>query len=342
MSATGYRDSGVDIDEGERAVELMREAVRRTFDANVLSDLGGFGGLYRASFPGVARPVLVASTDGVGTKLKVASMACDYSTVGRDLVNHCVNDILVQGARPLFFMDYLACGRLDSGVAAAMVEGLSSACVENSCSLLGGETAEMPGFYSPGDYDLAGTIVGIVDEDRIIDGSGIRPGDLLLGLGSSGLHTNGYSLARRVLFEIAGLGLADRPGELRGESVGQALLAVHRSYLRVLAPVIDAGILKGLCHVTGGGIPGNLCRILPEGCGAVIREGWPVPPVFTLIADRGGVPVEEMRRAFNMGIGMLAVVDRRDLPRAREMLDAAGEVSFDAGEVFDGAGILYE
>jgi phosphoribosylformylglycinamidine cyclo-ligase len=338
----GYRQSGVDIDEGERAVELMRAAVRRTFDGNVLSDLGSFGGLYRASFPGISRPVLVASTDGVGTKLKVASMAGDYSTVGRDLVNHCVNDILVQGARPVFFMDYIACGRLDSAVAASIVSGLSDACVENSCVLLGGETAEMPGFYSPGDYDLAGTIVGVVDEDRIIDGRAIEPGDVILGLPSSGLHTNGYSLARKVLFEVAGLGVSDVPDELGGDTIGKALLAIHRSYLRAVLPLLDAGLVHGLCHVTGGGIPGNLRRILPKGCGAVIRERWPVPPIFRLIGDRGEVTPEEMRRAFNLGAGMLVAVSRGDLPKVESLFGRGGEAFFDAGEVFGGAGIVYE
>lgn len=340
--AIGYRQSGVDIDEGERAVELMKAAVRRTFDGNVLSDLGSFGGLYRASFPGISRPVLVGSTDGVGTKLKVASMAGDYSTVGRDLVNHCVNDILVQGARPVFFMDYIACGRLDSAVAASVVGGLSDACVENSCVLLGGETAEMPGFYSPGDYDLAGTIVGVVDEDRIIDGRTIEPGDVILGLPSSGLHTNGYSLARKVLFEIAGLGISDAPDELGGDTLGKALLAVHRSYLRAVRPLLDAGLVHGLCHVTGGGIPGNLRRILPGGCGAVIRERWPVPPIFRLIRDRGEVAPEEMRRAFNLGAGMLVAVSRGDLPKVESLFCSGGEAFFDAGEVFGGAGIVYE
>jgi phosphoribosylformylglycinamidine cyclo-ligase len=342
MTGIDYRQAGVDIDEGERAVELMKAAVRRTFDANVLSDLGSFGGLYRASFPDVSRPVLVGSTDGVGTKLRIASLAGDYTTVGRDLVNHCVNDILVQGARPVFFMDYIACGKLDSGVAASIVGGLSAACVENSCALLGGETAEMPGFYAPGDYDVAGTIVGVVDEDRILDGRSIRPGDAVIGLPSTGLHTNGYSLARRILFEAAGLGMSDCPPELGGGSVGQSLLAVHRSYLRPIRPLLDAGLVHGLCHVTGGGIPGNLCRILPEGCGAIIRETWPVPAVFRLIRDRGEVPAEEMRRAFNMGAGMLLVVSREDAEAVGGLLRASGEAHFGAGEIFDGAGIVYE
>lgn len=337
-----YRDAGVDIEEGEKAVAMMKAAVRKTFGPAVLSDLGSFGGLYRASFPGLASPVLVASTDGVGTKLKVASLVGDYTTVGRDLVNHCVNDILAQGAAPLFFLDYIACGRLDAVTAAAIVGGMASACLENGCALLGGETAEMPGFYSPGDYDVAGTIIGVVDEDRIIDGSGTAPGDLLLALPSSGLHTNGYSLARKVLFEMAGMSPGDRPEELGGESLGGALLAVHRSYLKPVRSLLAEGLLLGICHVTGGGIPGNLVRILPEGCGAVISETWPVPPLMKLIEELGGVPREEMRRAFNMGAGMLLAVSPRNRERAENLLRDAGETCFVAGEIFAGAGVVYD
>lgn len=336
-----YRSSGVDIDEGERAVRLMREAVRSTFDSRVLSDLGTFGGLFRAEFPGVVRPVLVASTDGVGTKLRVAAMVGDYSTVGTDLVNHCVNDILVQGASPLFFMDYLACGRLDAGTAASIVGGLAAGCRENGCALLGGETAEMPGFYAPGDYDVAGTIVGIVDETLLIDGRGIEPGMQILGLASSGLHTNGYSLARRALFEAGRMLPTDRPSMLGGETVAGSLLKTHRSYLHCLRGIVAARLVHGLCHVTGGGIPGNLCRILPSGCGALLAEDWPVPPVFRLIAETGGIRQTEMRRAFNMGAGMLLVVGPDNVERVQELLAEAGEKPFRAGSVTAGGGIEY-
>lgn len=339
MSGTDYREAGVDIDEGSRAVELMKAEVRKTYDGRVLSDLGHFGGLFRADFPGIERPVLVASTDGVGTKMKVASMAEDYSTVGMDLVNHCVNDILVQGAFPLFFMDYLACGKLSAVVAASIVEGLAKACLENGLALLGGETAEMPGFYSPGDYDVAGTIVGVVDEGRIIDGSAVRPGQTIIGLPSTGLHTNGYSLARAVLFKKAGLSVSSRPDQLEGASVGEALLAVHRSYLTEMKPLLAEGLVTGMAHITGGGIPGNLSRILPRGCGAVITPNWRVPPIFGLISSLGGVSETEMSRAFNMGAGFLFTTEEPG--RVLEMLEGASVESFIAGTITDSGAIEY-
>jgi len=268
-------------------------------------------------------------------------MVGDYSTVGTDLVNHCVNDILVQGASPLFFMDYLACGRLDADTAAAIVCGLAAGCRENGCALLGGETAEMPGFYAPGDYDVAGTIVGIADEPLLIDGRGIEPGMPILGLASSGLHTNGYSLARRALFDVGRLLPTDRPASLGGETVAGSLLKTHRSYLHCLRGIVASRLAHGLCHVTGGGIPGNLCRILPPGCGALLTEDWPVPPVFSLIAETGGIRKPEMRRAFNMGAGMLLVVGQENAGRVEEMLSEAGEESFRAGTVTAGGGIEY-
>lgn len=339
MSGMDYRKSGVDIDEGNRAVMLMKKQVRETFNGNVLSDLGHFGGLYLAEFPGVSQPVLVASTDGVGTKLKVASMTGNYSTVGMDLVNHCVNDILVQGARPLFFMDYLACGRLDSSIAASIVGGLAKACRENGMALLGGETAEMPGFYSDGDYDVAGTIVGVVSRSKIIDGSSILPGHTIIGLPSSGLHTNGYSLARAVLFDEAGFSVSSKPGLPGEETVGEALLSVHRSYLQQVLPLLDEGLVSGMAHITGGGIPGNLSRILPEGCGALITPEWPVPPIFSLIQELGGVGIGEMRRAFNMGAGYLIVTDQPG--RVFQLLDRTGENAFAAGVITEGGPIRY-
>lgn len=339
MSGVDYRSSGVDIDEGSRAVDLMKKEVRKTFNENVLSELGHFGGLYRASFPGLKSPVLVASTDGVGTKLKVASMAQDYSTVGMDLVNHCVNDILVQGARPLFFMDYLACGKLEATVAAAIVTGLASACSKNGLALLGGETAEMPGFYARGDYDVAGTIVGVVDEPGIIDGSAVAPGQTLIGLPSSGLHTNGYSLARAVLLEKAGLKVFDTPGELGGATLAEALLRVHRSYLADVRPLLEEQLVTGMAHITGGGIPGNLSRILPGGCGALITPEWRVPPIFSLIERLGEIPRKEMRRAFNMGAGFLIATEQPG--RVLTLLRSLGSDPFPAGVVNDTGFISY-
>jgi phosphoribosylformylglycinamidine cyclo-ligase len=334
-----YRASGVDIREGNRAVSLMKNEVRRTFTPRVLSDLGHFGGLFRADFPGIASPVLVASTDGVGTKLKVASLARDYSTVGADLVNHCVNDILVQGASPLFFLDYIACGSLSADTAAQIVAGMARACVENGCALLGGETAEMPGFYRPGDYDVAGTIVGVVEESRIVDGSKVKPGHGIVGLPSTGLHTNGFSLARRILLDAGGMSLDRKPPELMGATLGEALLAVHRSYLNPVLPLLSRGLLTGMAHITGGGVPGNLERILPEGVGALIGQNWPVPPVFRLISRLGGVAEEEMRLAFNMGAGFLMVTPEPG--EVVRILEKAGEKPFHAGEIVAGRGVAY-
>ncbi|MCK5841813.1 MAG: phosphoribosylformylglycinamidine cyclo-ligase [Candidatus Sabulitectum sp.] len=339
MSGIDYRHSGVDIDEGLRAVDLMKKEVKKTFNKNVLSELGHFGGLFRAEFPTMTQPVLVASMDGVGTKLKVASLMGDYSTVGQDLVNHCVNDILVQGAFPLFFLDYIACGKLDAAVAAEIVTGLAKACSENGCALLGGETAEMPGFYNAGDYDVAGTIVGSVDKKKIIDGSAVVPGDSIVGIPSSGLHTNGFSLARAVLFERAGLSVASHHDILGENTVGQALLKVHRSYLDQMKPLLDQELVSGMAHITGGGVPGNLIRILPSGCGALITPGWDVPPIFRLIKEMGGIPETEMRRAFNLGAGFLVVTSQPE--KVTELLIQAGEKPFHAGEITSGNSIQY-
>lgn len=339
MAPLDYRMSGVDIEEGNRAVSLMKTEVKRTHSDRVLSDLGHFGGLFRADFPGMKSPVLVASTDGVGTKLKVASMAGDYSTVGADLVNHCVNDILVQGASPLFFMDYIACGSLSAVTAARIVTGMAGACLENRCALLGGETAEMPGFYSPGDYDVAGTIVGVVEEGSVVDGRAVKDGHGIVGLPSTGLHTNGYSLARKVLLELCGFSLSDRPDELLGASVGEALLAVHKSYLGAVGPLLSRGLLSGMAHITGGGIPGNLVRILPDGLGAVIDGEWPVPPIFDLIASRGGIATGEMRLAFNMGAGFLLVTPEPQ--RVMQILEELGERPFLAGRIIPGHGVSF-
>ena len=309
-----YRDAGVDIDAAAAAKRRMADMVRSTFTDGVLTELGGFGGLFRMP-EGMRKPVLVSSADGVGTKLKVAFLTGRHNTVGIDLVNHCVNDILTTGARPLFFLDYIATGELEPDVVVSIVEGLSKACAENGCALIGGETAEMPDFYSPDEYDLAGTIVGIVEEDRVLTGETVKPGDLLIGLPSSGLHTNGYSLARKVFFDVLGLGIDDYVTDL-GRTVGEELLEPHISYAPLLREPIDRGWVKALAHITGGGITDNLPRVLPGGCNAKIKPwSWPVPPVFELIRRAGNVAEEEMLRVFNNGIGMIAVSDPDEIDK---------------------------
>jgi phosphoribosylformylglycinamidine cyclo-ligase len=320
-----YKASGVDIDAGNEAVRRIRSLARGTFTPGVLSDIGSFGGLFRLDRDRYQEPVLVSSADGVGTKLKVAFMTGRHGTVGADLVNHCVNDILVQGAEPLFFLDYLATGRLDPAVAAEVVGGIALACRENGCALLGGETAEMPGFYADGEYDIAGFIVGIVERFRVIDGRSIVPGDVLIGLPSAGLHTNGYSLARRVLFETTGW-TADTVVPELGVTVGDALLAPHRSYLPVVRPLLPRQTLKGLAHITGGGITENLPRVLPEGCSAEIDlRAWSVPALFQLLQERGQIPRDEMFRAFNMGIGLVLVCAPGETERIINALARNGE-----------------
>jgi phosphoribosylformylglycinamidine cyclo-ligase len=320
-----YRASGVDIEAGNEAVRRIRSLARGTFTPGVLSDIGSFGGLFRLDRDRYLEPVLVSSADGVGTKLKVAFMTGRHGTVGADLVNHCVNDILVQGAEPLFFLDYLATGRLDPAVAEEVVGGIALACRENGCALLGGETAEMPGFYADGEYDIAGFIVGIVERSRVIDGRSIVPGDVLIGLPSAGLHTNGYSLARRVLFETSGW-TADTVVPDLGATVGDALLAPHRSYLPVVRPLLPSQLLKGLAHITGGGITENLPRVLPEGCSAEIDLGaWSVPALFQLLQERGQIPRDEMFRAFNMGIGLVLVCAASETDRIINTLVRNGE-----------------
>jgi phosphoribosylformylglycinamidine cyclo-ligase len=322
-----YRQSGVDIDAGNEVVRRIKGLARGTYTPGVMSDLGSFGGLFRLGEHGRRDPVLVSSADGVGTKLRVAFMSGIHGTIGADLVNHCVNDILVQGARPLFFLDYLATGRLDPDVAVQIVEGLARACRENGCALLGGETAEMPGFYADGEYDVAGFIVGVVERERLIDGRRIAPGDVLVGLPSSGLHTNGYSLARTIVFEKLGLKVEDRVPEL-GATVAEALLAPHRSYLPVVGPLLDSGLVKGMAHITGGGITDNLPRILPEGAEAAVRLGsWEVPALFQWLQRSGGVPQEDMLRTFNMGIGLILVVAAADADDVLASLRVAGEPS---------------
>jgi phosphoribosylformylglycinamidine cyclo-ligase len=320
-----YRSAGVDIDAGNETVRRIRSLARSTFTPGVLSDIGSFGGLFRLDRDACRDPVLVSSADGVGTKLKVAFMTGRHDTIGADLVNHCVNDILVQGARPLFFLDYLATGRLDPAVAEQVVAGVARGCRDNGCALIGGETAEMPGFYADGEYDIAGFIVGLVDRAEIVDGRAIAPGDVLVGLPSTGLHTNGYSLARRVFFEVRGLTPSTVLPELGG-SVGDALLATHRSYLRAIEPLLRATLVKGMAHITGGGITENLPRVLPDGCEAVVDPAsWRVPPIFDVLQRSGGIPQDDMRRAFNMGIGLIVVCSPAAVPQVRDLLASHGE-----------------
>ena len=320
-----YKAAGVDIDAGNETVRRIKWLARSTFTPGVLSDIGSFGGLFRLDRDRYQDPVLVSSADGAGTKLKVAFMTGRHGTVGADLVNHCVNDILVQGAEPLFFLDYLAAGRLSPAVAEQVVGGIARACRENGCALIGGETAEMPGFYADGEYDIAGFIVGIVERSKLIDGRSIEAGDVLIGLPSTGLHTNGYSLARRVFFDMAGWKADTFVRELDA-TVGDALLAPHRSYLPVIKPFLDRQSIKGLAHVTGGGITENLPRVLPDGCAAEIdRQAWTVPPIFRVLQQRGDIADAEMFRTFNMGIGLIIVCSSREADRIMNTLSRAGE-----------------
>jgi len=333
-----YRAAGVDLDVADRAKEALKALVAQTRDQHTLSELGLFGGLYAVP-GGYEAPVLVSSADGVGTKLKLAFLSGRHDTVGRDLVNHCVNDILVQGAIPLFFLDYLAAGRLEEGVVTEVVRGIAEACLANGCALLGGETAEMPDFYAPGEYDLAGFIVGIVERSRMLDGSRVRTGDTLIGLASSGLHTNGYSLARKIVFEAMGLQVRDEMPEL-GMTVAEALLAVHRSYLPALKPLLQEDRIRALAHITGGGIPGNLPRVLGNGLGARVRlDSWEVPPLFRILQRGGGVSLDEMFRVFNMGVGMIVITAPQEAEPTLRELTAAGEKAWILGEVLEGKGV---
>lgn len=324
-----YRDAGVNIDEADRAVDFIKQAARRTFTRGVLSGIGSFGAMYRLS--GWKRPVLISSADGVGTKLKVAFMTGRHDTVGADLVNHCVNDIAVQGATPLFFLDYFAVGKLDATVAAQVVTGLARACEENGCALIGGETAEMPGLYSPGEYDLAGFIVGAVERNRLLTGSAIGAGDILLGLPSTGLHTNGYSLARKLFFDVAGYTPKTFIPELDC-TAAEELLKVHRSYLKPIRKLMEERLLLGAAHITGGGITDNTPRMLPKGLAAEIRTGsWPVLPVFELLRRLGNVPEDDWRRTFNLGVGMILAVSKDNVSKARRVLDRLKEPHYEIG-----------
>jgi len=323
--AISYADAGVDISAADKSKHRIKMLARKTFNKQVLSEIGGFGGLFALDLEKYPNPVLVSSADGVGTKLKVAFELGIHHTVGQDLVNHCVNDIAVQGATPLFFLDYLATGKLENSVVETVVQGISDACRANGCALIGGETAQMPGFYGDGEYDLAGTIIGAVSRDKIITGDGIQVGDILLGLPSNGLHTNGYSLARKLLFEEAKYGPEQYVNELK-DKTGAALMRIHRSYLAIIKKLTAGEVVSGMAHITGGGITENLPRILPKGMGAhVDLATWQVPPLFEHLQKLGNVEQDEMLRTFNMGIGLIAVIPAEKVKKAKAILNRANE-----------------
>lgn len=329
-----YKDAGVDIAAGEETVNRIKAMVRSTFSERVLADIGHFGAFYDASFPMYEHPVLVSSVDGVGTKLKVAFLVNRHDTIGQDLVNHCVNDILVCGAAPLYFMDYFATSKLSPAVVEQLASGFVKACRENHCSLIGGETAEMPGFYQAGEYDVAGMIVGIVEKDRIIKGDKVQKGDVLIGLPSTGLHTNGYSLARAVLLEDFKV---DEYVDELGTTVGEELLKIHRSYLNSVSAILSQFSVHGLSHITGGGIAGNTTRVLPDGLDLQIDWiAWQRPAIFQLIQKLGSVPEDDMRWTFNLGVGLILIVDKRDVDGVVGKLQALDEKPFVMGEIVTG------
>jgi phosphoribosylformylglycinamidine cyclo-ligase len=331
-----YAEAGVDIEAGDQAVERIKALARKTFNSQVLSEIGSFGGFFRPDLKGVKSPVLIASADGVGTKLKIAFMTGKHDTVGEDLVNHCVNDILVHGAKPLFFLDYVATGKLKPDVIAEIVSGFSRGCCNVGMALLGGETAEMADLYAPGEYDLAGFIVGMVDEHHVINGSNISEGDVCIGLSSNGLHTNGYTLARKVAFEIGGLEPGDPlPGSTM--TIEQALMQVHRCYAPAILPLLGKHKIKGMAHITGGGLPGNLNRIIPDGLSAQVTKGiMPIPPIFDFLQKEGDIDETEMYRAFNMGIGYVLVVDPQSANSVIDNLAEMGERACKIGEIRKG------
>ena len=336
-----YRDSGVDTAEGARAVEGIREAVRSTYRPEVIGDIGGFGGLFSAAaFKGMDEPIMVSGTDGVGTKLKLAQLLGKHDTVGIDLVAMCVNDILVTGAEPLFFLDYIAIGKLDSDHVAAIVGGIAEGCRQAGCALIGGEMAEHPGIMADEDYDLSGFCVGVVDRPKMIDGSQVAPGDVVLGLASSGLHSNGFSLVRRVLVDSHEQELHLARVDLDGLSMGEALLTPTRIYAKAVAALLASGVpVKAMAHITGGGITENLDRVLPESCDAVVVRGsWPVPRVIELAVDAAGLSADDASRTFNMGLGMMLVLDPKHAPEAAVVLRGAGESVFEVGEIVSGEG----
>ena len=331
-----YADAGVDIERGQRTKQRIKYLAHKTFTRNVLSEIGGFGGLFAVDRKKFRDPVLVSSVDGVGTKLKVAFELNVHHTIGADLVNHCVNDIAVQGAVPLFFMDYFATGKLDPDVAERVVTGIADACRQNGCALIGGETAEMPGFYPPGEYDLAGFIVGMVDRHRIVTGENVAVGDVLIGLPSNGLHTNGYSLARKLLFGIARYSPETYVNELKNK-VGSELMRTHKSYWPVVRRLVEAEAVSAMAHITGGGITENLPRVLPKGTAALVERGtWPLQPIFEHLQQIGRIPPEEMLRTFNMGIGMILVVPSKKFKKVQTVLDRAGEKGYTIGRIIKG------
>jgi phosphoribosylformylglycinamidine cyclo-ligase len=331
-----YADAGVDISSGDRAKERIKFLAQKTFNRNVLGGIGGFGALFRLDLQRFKTPILVSSADGVGTKLKIAFQLDMHQTVGQDLVNHCVNDIAVQGATPLFFLDYLASGRLDPEVTEDVVAGLAEACKANGCALIGGETAQMPGFYADGEYDLAGFIVGAVDRDKMITGQDIKPGDVLIGFPSTGLHTNGYSLARKLFFEVAGYKPTQYVTPIK-DKAGAALMKTHKSYLHVIQKLVTAGLTTGMAHITGGGITENLPRILPKGAAAQVEVGsWPVLPIFEHLRELGDVNQDEMMRTFNMGVGLIAAIPAAKFTRAKNLLDRAEEKFHVIGRIVKG------
>ena len=331
-----YSDAGVDITSAERSKQRIKMLARKTFNKQVLSEIGGFGGLFALDLEKYPNPVLVSSCDGVGTKLKVAFELNIHHTVGQDLVNHCVNDIAVQGASPLFFLDYLATGKLDQSTIETVVQGLSEACRANGCALIGGETAQMPGFYADNEYDLAGTIIGAVSRDKIITGDTIQVGDVLIGLPSNGLHTNGYSLARKLLFEVAKYGPDQYINELK-DKTGAALMRTHRSYLAIIKKLTGAEVVSGMAHITGGGITENLPRIIPKGMGAVVDlASWQPPPLFEHLQQLGNVAQDEMLRTFNMGIGLIVVVPAEKVKKAKAVLNRANERHHIIGRIVRG------
>jgi phosphoribosylformylglycinamidine cyclo-ligase len=330
-----YADAGVNIDRANRTKQRIKYLAHKTFTKGVLSEIGGFGGLFNVPKT-YTDPVLVSSVDGVGTKLKVAFEMKVHHTVGADLVNHCVNDIVVQGAAPLFFMDYLATGKLEPEVAEKVVEGIAEACKHNSCALIGGETAEMPGFYAEGEYDLAGFILGVVERERIITGKAVEIGDIVLGLASNGLHTNGYSLARKLLFEVRKYSPETYVNEIKNK-VGNELMRPHKSYWPALKKLIDADVISAMAHITGGGITDNLPRVLPRGMSAVIEVGsWPSLPIFEHLQALGSVAQDEMLRTFNMGLGMLLVINPKKFKKAQTLLERAGEKYYNVGRIVKG------
>lgn len=342
MNSLTYKKAGVDIAEGDRFVSLISPLVRKTFRSEVMTDIGSFNALFKLNTKKYKKPVLVSGTDGVGTKLKIAFMMDRHNTVGIDLVAMCVNDILTSGSGPLFFLDYFATGRLKPKKAAEVIEGIVEGCKQAGCSLIGGETAEMPGFYSEGEYDLSGFAVGIVEKDKIIDGSQIKKGDAIIGIASSGLHSNGYSLVRKLFFDIKKMDVATYIPEL-GTSLGNELLKPTRIYVKAFNAIKDKIRVKGMAHITGGGIIGNLPRIFPEGISAVIKEGsWHVPPIFHLIKEMGNVPDDDMRKTFNMGIGYIIVIPETETRKAISILKKAGYDSFVIGNIEKGGqGVIW-